>query len=45
MARSFQHGSENSGPRKGGGGDGAYIEQLRHLRASEVTKYSLEVVN
>jgi hypothetical protein len=22
-----------------------YIEQLRHLRASEVTEYSLEVVN
>jgi hypothetical protein len=43
VARSFQHGSENSGPRKGGGG--SYIEQLEHLRASEVAEYSLEVVN
>jgi hypothetical protein len=41
VARSFLRGSENSGPRKGG----PYIEHLRHLRASEVTEYSLEVAN
>ena len=41
MARSFQHGSENSGPRK----EVPYIEKLRNLRPSEVTKNSLEVVN
>jgi hypothetical protein len=37
VARSVQHGSENSGPSKGG----PFIEQRRHLIASEVTKYSL----
>jgi hypothetical protein len=41
VARSFEHGSKNSVPRK----RGLHIEQLRHFRASEVTEYNLEVVN